>query len=454
MTLIVSSLVALLLVIIAALISAGESALGMVSRSDLHEEADESRRPGALREIAKDIDAHITAASFALIAAETIAITLVAVALADMFTHLWPAIVITALVMLFIAFVVIGWIPRSIGRAHPRATIRATDSLLRMTRVTFGPLADLLVAISDAITPGRPVHTGAVTSEEQLLSMVDDAADRDVLDQEDRDLIHSVIDFGDRMVREVMVARTDMTTVDSAITVREALSELVSAGISRAPVIGRDGDDVLGVAYLKDLTRHVRDDDAGSGVLSAARDAEFVPESLSAETLLHRMRRDKIHFAIVVDEYGGVAGLVTLEDLIEELVGEIDDEYDRADVSIEWLDDSTVRVPSRLATSELGELFDLELRVDGVDSVGGLLAQELGAIPDLGDSATFDGLELVADRIGRRRRVTAVVVRDLREPWKDQDEAIPDNLAEVLEGRADGRADGRAPAHHQEVSND
>ena len=445
MMLVASGLAALVLVVIAALLSASESALGLVSRADLNDLAEESRRPGALPAIARDIEAHTNAATFSRVACETIAAVLIAVALVQTLDNPWLAILVASGIMLLVGFVVTGSSPRSIGRAHPRATLKLTNGLVRTVRLITGPVADLLVTIGDVVTPGRPARDGALTSEEQLLSMVDDATEREVLDEEDRDLIHSVIDFGDRLVREVMVARTDMITLDAATTVADALRELLAAGISRAPVVGRDADDVLGVAYLKDLMRHslapdaVRQgfigDPASSSVVTVARPAEFVPESVAAETLLRRMRDDRIHFAIVVDEYGGVAGLVTLEDLIEELVGEIDDEFDRAQVPIEWLDSRTVRVPSRMATGELGELFDVDLEFDDVDSVGGLLGRELGKIPDLGDSVELDGLEFIADRIGRKRRVTAVIVRQLDDNRSTLDESIPDDLARVLDGR-------------------
>lgn len=434
-------LVVVVLVVVAALVAAAEAALGVLSRTEMAELADEARRPEGLRRIAADAGAHASALAFARVALETIAAVLVALGFARTFENEWLAFAVAVAVMLVVGFVLIGSSPRSIGRAHPRATARALAGLVRGIRILVGPAADLLVAIGDTVTPGRPARSDALTSEEQLLSLVDEAAELEVLDEDDRELIHSVLGFGDRYVREVMVARTDMITVDAERSLLEAMRELLEAGISRAPVIGRDGDDVRGVLYQKDLAAAllVGGADGAAPVSSVARPPELVPESMTAEALLRRMRHESTHFAIVIDEYGGVAGLATLEDLIEELVGEITDEYDRNADIVELLDDGTFRVSSRTPTGELGELFDIELEFDDVDSVGGLLAKELGKIPERGDVAVTNGLELTAERVGRRGRVTTVRVRPLPEAAgrgaDDLGRPLPDSLEHALDGR-------------------
>ncbi|NLT26590.1 MAG: HlyC/CorC family transporter [Microbacteriaceae bacterium] len=431
------------LVLVAALVAAAEAALGVLSRAELEELADESRRPGGLRRIADDAEAHASALSFARLGLETIAAVLVALAFARTFERDWVAFAVAVGVMLVVGFVLIGSSPRSIGRARPRGTVKALAGLVRGVRLSIGPVADLLVSIGDTITPGRPARSDSVTSEEQLLSLVDEAAELEVLDEDDRELIHSVFAFGDRYVREVMVARTDMISVDAERTVREAIRELLDAGMSRAPVIGRDGDDVRGIVYQKDLAKAllVSGVDGDLPVAGFVRPAEFVPESMAADALLRRMRRESTHFAIVVDEYGGVAGLATIEDLIEELVGDISDEYDRNADAVELLDDGALRVPSRTPTGELGEFFDIELEYDDVDSVGGLLAKELGKIPEAGDSVVTNGLELVAERVGRRGRITTVRVRPVSE-GADGEDGLDAPLVDSLEHALDDR---RAP---------
>ena len=428
------------LVLVAALVAAAEAALGVLSRAELEELAREARRSTALHRIGADAEAHASALSFARIGLETIAAVLVALALSRTFESAWLAFVVAVAVMLVVGFVLIGSSPRSIGRAHPRGTVRALAGLVRGVRIVLGPVADLLVSIGDAVTPGRPARSDSLTSEEQLLSLVDEAAELEVLDEEDRELIHSVIVFGDRYVRELMVARTDMLSVDAERTVQEALRELLDAGISRAPVIGRDADDVRGVVYQKDLARAllVAGADPGAPVTGFARPAEFVPESMPADALLRRMRRETTHLAIVVDEYGGVAGLATIEDLLEELVGDIADEYDRNSAAVELVDDGSLRVPSRAPTGELGELFDIEIDDDDVDSVGGLLAKRLGKVPEAGDSVITHGLELVAERVGRRGRVTTVRVRPVAATARRHEDyggPLPDSLEHALDDR-------------------
>lgn len=430
------AVIAVAVVPVTATLSAAEAALGSLSRSDIEEIAEQQRRPGVARHIAADIGAHTTAISFTRIALETMAGVAVAIAVARTLDDDLLAFLIASGVMLVVGFVVTGSSPRSIGRAHPEATLRFTAWLVRGCRVVVGPIADLLVTIGDAVTPGRPARSGRLTSEEQLLSMVDEATELAVFDEDDRELIHSVVTFGDHYARELMVARTDMVSVDAESTVAEALEIMFNAGFSRVPVIGRDGDDVRGIAYQKDLSRYLLDEqgDRNTGVLEHLRPALIVPESLRADDLLQRMRRESVHFAIVIDEYGGVAGLVSMEDLIEEIVGDIDDEYDRGGDAAELVADGSLRVPSRMSTSELGELFDVDLEDDDVDSVGGLLGKELGKVPEPGDTVVTHGLELRAERSGRRRRVTTVLVRSVADPDADGDYGeLPDSIECVLD---------------------
>jgi len=271
------------------------------------------------------------------------------------------------------------------------------------------------------VTPGRP-RSATFSSEEQLLSMVDEATDLDVLEVEDRELIHSIFEFNDTIVREVMVPRTDMVTVERELTVSDAMSLFLSRGVSRIPVVGDDADDVLGVVYLRDAARMAYETPeacATTTVEQLAKPALFVPESKKADDALRQLQLESNHLALVVDEYGGIAGLVTMEDLIEELVGEISDEYDRELAVSERLDDDRYRVSARMPVDELGDLFGLELDDDDVDSVGGLLTKHLGRLPVAGSRVEIDGLVLTAERTeGRRKRVTTVLV--------EADEALRD----------------------------
>jgi CBS domain containing-hemolysin-like protein len=241
--------------------------------------------------------------------------------------------------------------------------------------------------------------------------MVDEAAEAEVLEQDDRELIHSIFEWGDTVVREVMIPRTDMITIDDDQHLGDAMKRFLDTGVSRMPVVGKDADEVLGILYLRDVARLVYENAMDAVVRDVARPALFVPESKKADDTLRQMQLDSNHLAMVVDEYGGIAGLVTLEDLIEELVGDISDEYDRETPDVVQLGEGIYRVSARLPTDELGDLFGIELDDDDVDSVGGLLAKTLGRLPVPGSSASVSGLVLTAERTeGRRKRLSTVVV--------------------------------------------
>lgn len=422
------------LVAFGGLLASLDAALGVVSRTDLIDLASQKKHPARLLAVANDVGAHVNAVNFLRIVAETLAAVLITLAFADLFDRWWWALAVSALIMIGVSFVLVGSSPRSVGRAHPRAMLRLFGGLVRGIRVMLGPLADLLVAIGNRVTPGRP-RSATFSSEEQLLSMVDEATDLDVLEVEDRELIHSIFEFNDTIVREVMVPRTDMVTVERELTVTDAMSLFLSRGVSRIPVVGDDADDVLGVVYLRDAARMAYETPeacATTTVEQLAKPALFVPESKKADDALRQLQLESNHLALVVDEYGGIAGLVTMEDLIEELVGEISDEYDRELAVSERLDEDRYRVSARMPVDELGDLFGIELDDDDVDSVGGLLTKHLGRLPVAGSRVEVDGLVLVAERTeGRRKRVTTVLVeadetlRDARRAFSAASPASP-----------------------------
>jgi len=347
------------------------------------------------------------------IVVETTAAVLVTLVFASLFAEWWWVLLFSALIMTAASFVLVGSSPRSVGRVHARAVMRFSARTVRAIRVLLGPIADALVAIGNRVTPGRP-RTATFSSEEQLLSMVDEATELDVLEEDDRELIHSIFEFSDTVVREVMVPRTDMVTIDGDASMAAAMGLFLSRGVSRVPVIGEDIDEVLGVLYLRDVARVAYEQTLDADSLTTeqlARAALFVPESKKADALLRQMQLESNHLAMVVDEYGGIAGLVTLEDLIEELVGDIADEYDREVPEIEDLGNGKYRVSARLSIDELGDIFGIELEDDEVDSVGGLLTKVLGRLPVVGSLAEFSGLLLEAERTeGRRRHLSTVLV--------------------------------------------
>jgi len=408
--------VAVLLVAFGGLLAAADAALGVLSRADLTELATGSRVRRSLLAIANDPASHINAANFLRITSETTAAVLVTISLASVIDEWWWVLLIAALIMTGTSFVLVGSSPRSVGRAHARGLMRVAAFPVHTTRVLLGPLAAALVAIGNRVTPGRP-RTQTFSSEEQLLSMVDEAAEADVLEQDDRELIHSIFEWGETVVREVMIPRTDMITIDDDEGVSAAMSLFLSSGVSRMPVVGKDADEVLGILYLRDVARLSYEKPLAAEQTAArdlARPAVFVPESKKADDTLRQMQLDSNHLAMVVDEYGGIAGLVTMEDLIEELVGDISDEYDRETPHVDDLGGGVFRVSARLPKDELGDLFGIELDDEDVDSAGGLLTKAIGRLPDAGSTAVVAGLVLRAERVEGRRKLlrTLIVERD------------------------------------------
>ncbi|MBU4465001.1 MAG: hemolysin family protein [Actinobacteria bacterium] len=412
---------AVLLVAFGGLMAAADAALGVTSRQDLLELGANGRNAASLRRIADDPDAHVNAVVFIRVLAETAAAVLVTVAFTILFQSIWWAMLAAAILMTGISFVLVGASPRSAGRRHAKALLRACAPVVRGVRILLGPLAHGLVALGNRVTPGGG-HGASFASEEQLLSMVDEAASQDLIEEDDRELIHSVFDFTDTYVRAVMVPRTDMVTIDAGSSSREAMSLFLDKGVSRIPISDGDADDIVGIVYLKDLVQFGFGDEIGwrdAPILRIARPPVFIPESMKAETLLQQMKRDAVHVCIVVDEYGGIAGLVTLEDLIEELVGEIADEYDLPSNEIVEVTPGRYRVSARLPVDEVGDLFGIDLDDDEVDSVGGLLGKALGRVPQPGATVEHEGLVLTggASR-GRGRGIDTVFV--------ERSEAVPE----------------------------
>jgi CBS domain containing-hemolysin-like protein len=404
----------LLLVAFAGLMSAAEAAISVKSRADILALAIESRSRTALVRIAEDTGTHVNALSFVRITAETTAAVLVTLAFSFSLESLWLALVLSALLMTAVSFVLVGASPRGFGRNNADVILQVSAPIVHAVRVVLGPLADALVTFGNRVTPGVS-RNSAFSSEEQLLSMVDEATELAVLEEDERALIHSIFEFNQTVIREVMVPRTDMIVIDAGESIQEATGVFLRTGVSRLPVIDDDIDEIVGILYLKDVARigYETPDDAGRLTAGAiAKPALFVPESKKADSLLAQMQAESNHLAIVIDEYGGVAGLVTIEDLIEELVGEISDEYDTELDEVVALDGDGYRVSARLAIDELGELYGIELEDDDVDTVGGLLTKHLGRLPTAGDEVTANGLVLVAERVeGRRKRLVTVVVR-------------------------------------------
>jgi len=416
-------LLAVVLVPLAGLVTAVDAALATVSRARLVELAHDGE-PGAdrLLRVVADRPRYVNLLVLLRLAGEISATVLVAVVVARSLS-LYPALAVSAVSMLVVSYVVVGVGPRTLGRQHAYSVALRASGPLQVIGALLGPLSRVLILLGNAITPGRGFRQGPFSSEVELRELVDLAQQGGVVDAEERRMIQSVFELGDTIAREVMVPRTEIIWIEQDKTTRQAMSLAVRSGHSRIPVIGENVDDVLGIVFLKDLVQHsftLRKKDPGSPVGKMMRPAVFVPDSKRLDELLREMQRDRNHMSILVDEYGGVAGLVTIEDILEEIVGEIADEYDTDErAPIEHLPDGAVRVSARLPVQDLGEVFDLELPADDVESVGGLLGQALGRVPLPGSEVSTHGLVLRAEggqEIRGRVRVSTVLVRRLPGP--------------------------------------
>ena len=326
---------------------------------------------------------------------------------------MWQTGAITAGVMTVVSYIFWGVAPRTLGRQHAESVACAMAGPLVAVTTVLGPFPRLLILIGNALTPGKGFSDGPFATEAELRELVDLAEATEVIESGERRMIHSVFDLGDTIVREVMVPRTDMVFIEEYKTLRQAVSLALRSGFSRIPVI-RDGlDDVVGVLYLKDVIKRVYDKpDAQSTerVGSMMRKPIFCPDSKPVDELLKEMQAKRVHLVIVVDEFGGTAGMATIEDILEEIVGEITDEYDEENTDITPLGDGRFRVSSRLPVDELGDLFGLKLDDEDVETVGGLMAKQLNKVPIAGSVVVYDGLELVAERpAGRRNRIGTVI---------------------------------------------
>ncbi|MDQ6851330.1 MAG: hemolysin family protein [Actinomycetota bacterium] len=415
---VVALIVAICLIPLGGLLACVDSALARVSVARVEEFLREQRKGArSLRVIVNDRVRYTNLLLLLRVCCELTATVLVTIVARSQFGARWPVTLVTVLVMVVISYAVIGVGPRTIGRQHPYSVALTGAGAVRVLGRFFNPLASLLTLLGNAITPGRGLREGPFSSEVELRELVDMAEERGVVERGEREMIQSVFDLGDTIAREVMVPRTEIVWIERTKTVPQALALALRSGFSRIPVTGENADDMVGVVYLKDLARRAQDAERARAttVEEVMRRVDFVPESKPVDELLREMQAHRTHIAVVIDEYGGTAGIITIEDILEEIVGEITDEYDVERPPVERIDADTVRVASRLAVEDLGELFDVALPDrDDVETVGGFLADLLGRVPIPGARVTAYGLELVAESAGgRRNRIDTVLVSRL-----------------------------------------
>src|SRR5262245_17295576 len=321
---------------------------------------------------------------------------------------------VIGLVLQIVLFFTIGEVvPKTYAIQHTeRAAISVTPVLWFFTNLApLRALARALIGFANAVLPGKGLKQGPFITEEEIRTMADVAAEEEAIEVEEQRLIHSIFEFGDTVVREVMVPRPDMVCLEADSTMEAALETAIERGFSRMPACEGGSDNVIGLVYMKDLVRLVRDGKGQEPVSEAVRPSVFVPEQKRVAELLREMRTQKFHMAIVVDEHGGVAGLVTLEDLLEEIVGEIVDEYGPDEPAVERLADGTLRVPGRTPIDEVSDELGVELPDTEWDTVGGLVFNLLGHVPDEGEVVRFQDLELRTERVQGRRIVSVLIDR-------------------------------------------
>ena len=326
--------------------------------------------------------------------------------------------VVIGIVLQIVLFFVIGEVaPKTFAVQHTeRAALAVTPGLWFLSH--FAPLrwlSRLLIGVANVVLPGKGLKQGPFVTEEEIRTMADVAASEEAIEREERRLIHSIFEFGDTVVREVMLPRPDMVAIDASDSIEDAIERAIERGFSRLPVC-EDGstDNIVGLVYLKDLVRRARVGEGAQAVRVAVRPANFVPEQKRVSELLREMRTEQFHMAIVVDEYGGTSGLVTLEDLLEEIVGEIADEYDVELPAVERLPDGSVRVRGSTPIDDVSEELDTELPDAEWDTVGGLILNLLGHVPEEGEVVHHEELELRVERVQGHRIVSVRITR--REP--------------------------------------
>jgi CBS domain containing-hemolysin-like protein len=409
--------IVVLLLLIAAFMALAETAISRLSRVKAHHLV-EQKRAGAqtLLKIVSDPAPFLNIVLLVTLLAHVTGTALATRAAIDAFGSGGEAVAVAA--MTFAIFVFAEVAPKTFSVQNPeRAALFMARPIYLLGR-GLQPVGRLLILIANAIIsplPGKTLPRGPFVTEEEIRHMVDVAEEEEEIEEEERELIHSVFEFGDTVVREVMVPRPDMVTARAGASLGEVLDVILRAGYSRIPIYEGDNDNITGVLYAKDLLKRMHEARGEGKVSSLARAPLFVPEQKKVSELLREMQQQRVHMAIVIDEYGGTAGLVTIEDVIEEIVGEIVDEYDQEEPLVEPVDENTIRVDAKLPIDDVNELLEVELPHEEWDTVGGLVFGLTGRVPVPGEIVRYDSLEFVTERVAGRR-IQKVVIRKVLAP--------------------------------------
>jgi len=408
-------IIAGIFVVLSGVLVAAEAALARVSKVSIEQlKRDGNRRAGRLLDMLDDRAKHVNSLLFAHLTLSTISVILVTTSFLEIFNDNSVALLASSVVMVLIGYVILGVAPQTLGRQRADTIAMATARLTKFVTLFLSPLTQLFILLGNAITPGKGYREGPFSTQAELRELVDLAGADSLIEDDERQMIHSVFELGDTIAREVMVPRTEMVWIEQHKTLRQAMSLGLRSGYSRIPVVGESVDDIIGVIYIKDIARRVFEHhqaETTEHVSDLMRAAYMVPDSRSVDELLRDMQSARTHLAVLVDEYGGTAGLVTIEDVLEEIVGDISDEYDVLAPEVEELANGEFRVSSRLHIDDLAELIHETLDDDGVDTVGGLMGKRLGIVPIPGAQVRVNDWLLTAESVaGRRHRIDSVLV--------------------------------------------
>ncbi len=403
------------LVIFGSLLATAEASMTRMTRVRALALEDEGRRHAPrLVQIESDPPRYLNAIYLWVMLAQNGSAIIVAIIAERTLGSIWITIISVAFTLLY--FVIVEAMSKTFAVLHSdRVALALAPTVYVLSQILRWPTR-FLIGLANVLLPGRGLRSGPFVSEEEILAMAEAGHEEGAIEEGEKELIHSIFEFGDTVVREVMTPAPDIVAVEAGALLDEVLDLVIKHGYSRIPVYKENMDDISGVVYAKDVMRelHARKNVRRS-LTQLARKAYFVPESKRVAELLKDMQKEKVHLALVVDEYGAVAGLVTLEDLLEELVGEIVDEYDLEEPDVTPMGDGRYRVNARMPVDELNELLEMELPSEEWDTVGGLMMAVLGHLPSQGEEAEFGGLRLVAERV-QGRRIAKVMVERRDEP--------------------------------------
>jgi CBS domain containing-hemolysin-like protein len=399
-----------ILILFGSLLAVAETSISRMSRVRAIALREEGRRNAAVLErIEADPARYLNSIYLAVMLAQNGSAILVAVLAQRSFGNLGITLISVGFTLLY--FVVVEAMSKTFGILHSdRAALALAPLVWFLGRVLAYPTR-ALIGLANILLPGKGLKTGPFVSEEDIRSMAEVASEEEAIEEREKEMIHSIFEFGDTVVRDVMVPRPDIVAIDASRSFNDVLDRVILHGYSRIPVYRENLDDIIGVVYAKDVLRQIHAGRNDGRLEDIARKPFFVPESKKVAELLRDMQKEKFHMAIVVDEFGSVAGLVTLEDLLEEIVGEIFDEYDREEPNIEPAGENRFRVNARLPVDELNELLDLDLPNSEWDTVGGLMMGVLGRLPEQGEQVEYDGLRFSAERVHGRRIAKVLVER-------------------------------------------